>query len=41
MDGALISTQVLFNLMAGLGLFFMGVGILWFVTVYRDINKKE
>ena len=41
MDGALLGTQVLFNLMAGLGLFFLGVGVLWFVSVYKDLNKKE
>jgi len=23
------------------GVFFIGVGFLWFVTVYRDIHKKE
>jgi hypothetical protein len=41
MDNALIGTQVLFNLMAGLGLFFLGVGVLWFVSVYKDINQKK
>jgi len=25
-----------FNLMGGLGLFFTGVGVLWFVTVYKE-----
>lgn len=30
-----------FGFFGGLGLFFTGVGFLWFVTVYRDINKKE
>jgi hypothetical protein len=25
--------------LGGLGLFFTGIGVLWFVTVYRD--KKE
>jgi hypothetical protein len=41
MDSALSGTQVLFNLMGGLGLFFLGVGVLWFVSVYRDINQKK
>jgi hypothetical protein len=27
--------------LGGLGVFFIGIGVLWFVTVYRDINKKE
>jgi hypothetical protein len=30
---------IFFQLMGGLGLFFSGVGILWFVTVYKE--KKE
>ena len=30
---------VFFQLMVGLGVFFTGVGALWFVTVYKD--KKE
>jgi hypothetical protein len=25
----------------GLGIFFMGVGVLWFVTVYKEINEKK
>ena len=41
MDNAAVGTQVLFNLMGGLGLFFLGVGVLWFVSIYKDINKKE
>jgi hypothetical protein len=28
-----------FNLLGGLGLFFTGIGVLWFGTVYKD--KKE
>lgn len=39
MDAAVGATMLLFNLLGGLGLFFMGVGVLWFVSVYRD--KKE
>ncbi len=35
MDKALIAVQILFYLMGGLGLFFMGVGALWFVDVYK------
>lgn len=39
MEQAVLTTQVLFNLMAGLGLFFLGVGVLWFVSVYKDKEK--
>jgi hypothetical protein len=30
---------IFFQIMGGLGLFFTGVGVLWFVSVYKD--KKE
>ncbi len=36
MENAIDATMVLFNVMAGLGLFFLGVGLLWFVSVYKD-----
>ena len=36
MENALDATMILFNVMGGLGLFFIGVGLLWFVQVYRD-----
>jgi hypothetical protein len=39
MDGASEVMTIFFNLMGGLGLFFTGVGVLWFVTVYKE--KKE
>ena len=39
MEQALVATQLVFFIMAGLGLFFTGVGMLWFVTVYKE--KKE
>ena len=29
------------QLMGGLGLLLMGVGVLWFVTVYNEIHKKK
>jgi len=35
-ENAIEATTLLFNVMAGLGLFFMGVGVLWFVTVYNE-----
>ena len=39
MEQALVAVQLLFYIMVGLGLFFTGVGVLWFVTVYKE--KKE
>ncbi len=39
MEQALQAVQLLFYLMGGLGLFFTGVGVLWFVTVYKE--KQE
>ena len=39
MEQAALATQVLFNLMASLGLFFLGVGVLWFVSIYKEKEK--
>ena len=39
MEQALLAVQLLFYLMGGLGLFFLGVGVLWFVDVYKKKNK--
>jgi hypothetical protein len=39
METALVAVQLVFFIMGGLGLFFTGVGVLWFVTVYKE--KKE
>ena len=36
--GASAAVELFFHVMAGLGIFFMGVGVLWFVDVYK---KKE
>jgi len=36
MEQALLPVQILFYLMGGLGLFFSGVGVLWFVSVYKE-----
>jgi hypothetical protein len=35
MENAVLATSILFQIMGGLGLFFMGVGMLWFVDVYK------
>jgi hypothetical protein len=39
MEQALLATQLLFNLLGGLGIFFFGVGVLWFVSVYKEKEK--
>jgi len=36
MDQALVAVQLLFFVLGGLGIFFLGVGVLWFVTVYKE-----
>jgi hypothetical protein len=41
MENVVEATTILFNVMGGLGLFFSGVGVLWFVTVYKEDNQKE
>ena len=35
MQNALAAVQLLFYLLAGFGIFFLGVGVLWFVSVYK------
>lgn len=39
MGQALLATQILFYLLGGFGLFFTGVGVLWFVTIYKAKKK--
>ena len=34
-ENALAAMQLLFYILGGLGLFFTGVGVLWFVSVYK------
>ncbi len=36
--GAASALQFFFHMMGGLGLFFMGIGMLWFVSVYKEKN---
>ena len=38
MEQALVAVQLIFYLMGGLGLFFLGVGVLSFVDVYKKKN---
>lgn len=40
MQNALEATQILFYLFGGFGLFFIGIAMLWFVSVYRGKGKK-
>ena len=39
MEQALLTTQLLFYILGGLGIFFLGIGVLWFVKVYAE-NKE-
>ncbi len=39
MENAMMATRLLFNLLAGLGLFFLGIGVLWFVSLYKEKKK--
>ena len=40
MEQALHAVQLLFFLLGGLGLFFTGVGVLWFVSVYKARQEQ-
>lgn len=35
------AVQMLFHLMGGLGLFLLGAGVMWFVSVYREIHGDD
>ena len=35
------AAQMIFHLVAGLGLVFIAVGVLWFVTVYKEVHTEE
>ena len=41
MENAVEATTIVFNIMSGLGLFFTGVGVLWYVTVYKQVQKDK
>ncbi len=38
MEQALTAVQLIFYLMGGLGLFFLGIGAVWFVDLYKKKN---
>ncbi len=38
MEQAVLVTQILFNVLGGLGLFFLGTGFMWFVSTYKEKN---
>lgn len=40
MEDALDAVTLFYNVMGGLGLFLTGVGVLWFVSVYKDKEKQ-
>jgi hypothetical protein len=40
MENVVDATTILFNIMGGLGLFFSGVGVLWFVTIFKEKEGK-
>ncbi len=39
MENALVAVRLLFFLLGGLGIFFLGIGALWFVSVYKEKQK--
>jgi hypothetical protein len=39
MEGNMEKALMLFYLLGGLGIFFLGIGVLWFVSVYKDKGK--
>ena len=38
---AIEATQMLFNVMAGVGLFLLGAGVMWFTSVYKQVHEIE
>jgi len=41
MEQALTAVQLFFYMMSGLGIFFLGVGVLWFVSLYKEKKDKQ
>ncbi len=39
MEKALLATQLLFYCLGGLGIFFLGIGMLCFVSVYKEKDR--
>jgi hypothetical protein len=39
MEKALLATLLLFYLMGGLGLFFLGIGVVWYVSLIKEKDK--
>ena len=35
-QAALVTEMVFSHILGGLGLFFIGIGVLWFVSVYKE-----
>lgn len=40
MENVTVSIEILYQVMSGLGIFFTGIGVLWFVSVYKEKKKK-
>ena len=41
MENALMAAQILFYILGGIGIFFMGISALWFTSVYKDKNTSS
>ena len=41
MSQGLLAVQLLFYLLSGLGIFFVGIAALWFVSIHKDKKDRE
>ena len=41
MENAVDATTIFLNILGGLGLFYTGVGVLWYVKVYKKVHKDK
>jgi hypothetical protein len=41
MEDDMVNLASLGQLLGGLGLLLLGVGVLWFVTVHNEINQRK
>jgi hypothetical protein len=41
MEQALLASKLLFFILGGLGIFFLGIGVLWFVSVYNNRGRGK
>ena len=40
MNPAYQAAQAFFYFFSGLGIFFIGIGVLWFISIYQAKNRK-